>query len=163
VPSSAVGPPPGWYPDPTERRAIRWWDGTVWTDQHRVLDGAALTGQTRPGQVRPGGHRALKTVIGLSLLSVPVNLATISWADRASQGPTQCGTPATWNQTVVGTWVPLLFVALSLGCLVAAIVIRVRTRQVSVGVVVLATVGFLASVVSGFLAAFSVGWINVCF
>jgi hypothetical protein len=25
-----LGPPPGWYPDPTG--GVRWWDGTQWTD-----------------------------------------------------------------------------------------------------------------------------------
>jgi hypothetical protein len=23
-------PPPGWYPDPTDPRAVRWWDGQAW-------------------------------------------------------------------------------------------------------------------------------------
>lgn len=25
--------PPGWHPDPTGRHAVRYWDGTRWTDQ----------------------------------------------------------------------------------------------------------------------------------
>jgi hypothetical protein len=24
--------PPGWYPDPSGAHAVRWWDGTAWTD-----------------------------------------------------------------------------------------------------------------------------------
>ena len=30
-----VGPPPGWYPDPTAARGTRFWDGTGWTDRTR--------------------------------------------------------------------------------------------------------------------------------
>ncbi len=26
------GPPAAWYPDPLGRAALRYWDGTVWTD-----------------------------------------------------------------------------------------------------------------------------------
>jgi hypothetical protein len=26
-----AGPPPGWYPDPTGARQLRWWDGSQWT------------------------------------------------------------------------------------------------------------------------------------
>lgn len=29
------GPPPGWYPDPAEAAALRYWDGADWTDQVR--------------------------------------------------------------------------------------------------------------------------------
>ncbi len=105
---------------------------------------------------------------GLSLLSVPVNVATIAWADRSSQGVTQCNAPPTWDQTVLGTSIPLAFFALSLGCLVAALVTYVRARRTgsepsAMVTVLLALVGLICAVVSGSVAAFSVGWINVCF
>ena len=30
-------PPPGWYPDPTGRSGLLWWDGLDWTTHHRPL------------------------------------------------------------------------------------------------------------------------------
>ena len=29
-------PPAGWYPDPTGRSGLRWWDGRDWTDHRRA-------------------------------------------------------------------------------------------------------------------------------
>jgi Protein of unknown function (DUF2510) len=31
--------PPGWFPDPTGLQALRWWDGTQWSQQTRPLPG----------------------------------------------------------------------------------------------------------------------------
>jgi hypothetical protein len=30
--SDSAGPPPGWYADPSGSPALRWWDGTAWTE-----------------------------------------------------------------------------------------------------------------------------------
>ncbi len=147
---------------------MRWWDGVAWTDHRSVIGQGALRTGPATGDVRSGRGRTLKILIGLTFLAVPVNWATIAWANRASQGVTQCNAAPTWDQSVLGTYIPLTFVAVSLGCLIAAFVTRRRTRNVNprpigVGTVVLAMIGLLAAVVSGILAAFSVGWINVCF
>lgn len=32
----ADAPPAGWYPDPTGRDGLRWWDGLDWTDHRRA-------------------------------------------------------------------------------------------------------------------------------
>lgn len=32
----ADAPPAGWYPDPTGRAGLRWWDGQDWTDHRRA-------------------------------------------------------------------------------------------------------------------------------
>jgi hypothetical protein len=143
---------------------FRWWNGVAWTEHQTLIDqGPPSTGNPPSGRIR-----TLKILIGLTLLSVPVNMATIAWANKASEGATQCNPPQTWDEAALGTWIPLTFVALSLGCLVAAVVTYVRSghaspRPIRMRMVVLALVGLIAAVVSGFLAAFSVGWINVCF
>lgn len=33
--------PAGWYPDPTGRRELRWWDGAEWTT-HAQQDGVVI-------------------------------------------------------------------------------------------------------------------------
>jgi len=110
----------------------------------------------------------LRILAGLTLLAIPVNWATYAWANRSSQGVTQCNAPLTWDQTALGIYVPLAFVALALGCFVAAIVTYIRTRKVDprpigLGTVALALIGLMAGVWSGFLAALSIGFMNWCF
>jgi len=39
-------PPAGWYPDPENPTALRWWDGATWTDRRQ----ASITEQA-PGEV----------------------------------------------------------------------------------------------------------------
>jgi hypothetical protein len=33
APGSVGGPPPGWYPDPSQQHHSRYWDGAQWTEQ----------------------------------------------------------------------------------------------------------------------------------
>lgn len=35
--------PPGWYPDPADPNAARWWDGSVWGPLHAPIDHRAST------------------------------------------------------------------------------------------------------------------------
>ncbi|MBA2279773.1 MAG: DUF2510 domain-containing protein [Acidimicrobiia bacterium] len=47
------GQPAGWFPDPQGRAALRWWDGTTWTDQ--VSDGTTSSiDPLVPGAPPPG-------------------------------------------------------------------------------------------------------------
>lgn len=41
VEGDELPPPPGWYPDPTDRQDHRWWDGAAWTD-HASRNGVSL-------------------------------------------------------------------------------------------------------------------------
>jgi len=42
--------PAGWYPDPSDPRFVRWWDGTAWTAQQapRTMQYHAPVPQPRP-------------------------------------------------------------------------------------------------------------------
>jgi hypothetical protein len=48
MPGSAT--PPGWYPDPSDPRFVRWWDGVVWTP-HTALASAQFQGQYKAPRV----------------------------------------------------------------------------------------------------------------
>lgn len=103
---------------------------------------------------------------GLSLVCIPVNGFTIAWG-LASQNSTQCNAPNTWDQTALGIYVPLLFVVWALGCLIATIGTRIRTRNSQrpggSGIIVLSAIGLVCAVATGYLAALSVSFMNWCF
>lgn len=40
------GPEPGWYKDPEDAHAERWWDGSTWTEHSRAV--AAIASPTQP-------------------------------------------------------------------------------------------------------------------
>jgi hypothetical protein len=56
-PDTALGPPPGWYLDPSGMQVLRWWDGMQWSPHTRPLaPPAAPAGQEGAGRhQRPGG------------------------------------------------------------------------------------------------------------
>lgn len=65
-------PQPGWYPDPTDQRRWRWWDGVVWTDQ--VGEGGRQ--QTSPLAAAPRKRRVPTWVwVLVVVLAFPVLLA----------------------------------------------------------------------------------------
>ncbi|MFE4196543.1 DUF2510 domain-containing protein [Paenarthrobacter sp. NPDC056912] len=43
-------PPPGWYPDPSDPRLVRWWDGVAWT-AHQGPPSVQYHGQYQPYQM----------------------------------------------------------------------------------------------------------------
>ncbi len=53
-PGAPVAIPPGWYRDPSGEHQLRWWGGTVWSDQ--VWDGPVVptAGTVVPGQGSTG-------------------------------------------------------------------------------------------------------------
>jgi hypothetical protein len=161
-------PPPGWYTDPADRRAVRWWDGIGWTYVRASRIGS-------PSEVARGTHRpdpkrvrGLRIVAALTLVAIPVNLLTIHWVDVSSQTTTVCNAPLTWDQSVVGLYLPLFFVAVGVACLVASIAIRSRGRYVTpppvgAGTIALSAVGLIGALLSGFVAATSMAFLNWCF
>jgi hypothetical protein len=48
-------PGPGWYPDPTGRSQVRFWDGNVWTDQVSAVTTDPLPSNTPSPDARTGG------------------------------------------------------------------------------------------------------------
>ncbi|MER5495118.1 DUF2510 domain-containing protein [Streptomyces sp. NPDC002490] len=65
--------PPGWYPDPGQRSDAptteRWWDGTAWTEQTRVLGAAGAWGPPTapawpPAAPPSARRRAVRATIG---------------------------------------------------------------------------------------------------
>ena len=44
-------PAAGWYHDPSDAGAWRWWDGATWTDHIRSKDEAAQPAQTGPAVI----------------------------------------------------------------------------------------------------------------
>lgn len=65
-------PQPGWYPDPTDERRWRWWNGTIWTDE------IGENGRRRSEPLAP--QRAKRRVPGwawvlIGLVLLPILLA----------------------------------------------------------------------------------------
>ncbi|MCW2798688.1 MAG: hypothetical protein JWQ70_160 [Aeromicrobium sp.] len=54
-----TNPPPSWYPDPTRRHELRYWDGSQWTD-HVASAGVAGTDPVAqpPSPANPAGARS---------------------------------------------------------------------------------------------------------
>lgn len=52
----ADAPPPGWYPDPTGRTRLRWWDGLDWTDHRRPPPPTGLQEIAEGVRERSEGH-----------------------------------------------------------------------------------------------------------
>jgi hypothetical protein len=167
MPESPNGPPAGWYQDPAEVRAIRWWDGSRWTVHQALTVPKMPSTGSGTRQPHPKRIQALMALAALTLVSIPINLITTDWAQRAGQNSTQCNGPVTWDQAALGIYLPLLFIALALGCLIAAIVTRVRTRHaqqpVGSGIIAVSLLGLACSLGTGFLASLSVGSIHWCF
>jgi hypothetical protein len=164
VPETPIGPSAGWYADPASDRTIRWWDGSAWTVHQAAIPKAPRTG---PGTHQPHLKRirALWLMAYLTLVCIPVNGITIAWG--TAQNSAQCNAPPTWDQTALGIYFPLLFVVFSLGCLIAAIVTRIRSRNiqrpVGSGIIALSAIGLAFALGTGYFAALSVSFINWCF
>ena len=102
----------------------------------------------------------------LTFVCIPVNGFTIAWG-LASQNTTHCNAPNTWDQTALGIYLPLLFAVWALGCLIAAIIERIGKRNiqrpVGSGMIALSAIGLASAVVTGYMAALTVSFINWCF
>jgi hypothetical protein len=69
-------PAPGWYPDPAQPGATRWWDGRTWTEHVAVAAPPAPTwgGQQQWAPAQPAAPRGWLQRNKLSLATVGVVL-----------------------------------------------------------------------------------------
>lgn len=51
-PQLAPSPPAGWYPDPTDRRALCWWDGSRWLPETKHFSTPASSAQPQTARER---------------------------------------------------------------------------------------------------------------
>ncbi|GEM_PF-3521102 len=77
-------PSAGWYPDPQEGGAQRWWDGQRWTEAVRRVAGAQAPGPPEPAvgsqQGSRGGLRGVPwDVLAVGLLFAAVVGALVGW------------------------------------------------------------------------------------
>ena len=70
TPGGGQPPAPGWYPDPSQSGAQRWWDGTQWTQQTQAAQGAQGTQSLAPpmGQAVDANSRQLAMFAHLSAI-----------------------------------------------------------------------------------------------
>jgi hypothetical protein len=68
-------PPAGWFPDPANQRAMRWWDGQAWTDH--VAD-VRLGPDHPPPKPRASGGRIALVVVGSIVAWLLVSAAIIA-------------------------------------------------------------------------------------
>ncbi len=82
--ASLTVPEAGWYPDRSDPRVTRWWDGQQWTDHTRELANAV-----DPSVVQPVSAAAF----GLGAAATPVAVAATAVAPVA---PVAASVPAGW-------------------------------------------------------------------
>src|SRR5438128_160112 len=79
---------PGWYPDPTDDRIMRFWDGTQWNAE-RSLTGVAMVDAVAPA--------APVTTVPKTKISVP-RLTRTGWFLFAGCAVAAVGTMLPWEQ-----------------------------------------------------------------
>jgi hypothetical protein len=84
--------PAGWYPDPQQPDALRWWDGSAWTSRQAPRLNSSMA-QTRTA--RPWFRRRWPLIL--------VALAVLTVWDSATERSGPVPAPATSDQTVAGT------------------------------------------------------------
>lgn len=86
---------PGWYPDPSRRFAVRWYDGQLWTPHVQGPDGRPahddLAPQQQPQQQLPHQPLRYRPGVGLALglvglVLVALSLFVLKWVDADKGG-----------------------------------------------------------------------------
>lgn len=102
-PGTGSTPPSGWYPDPTDPRRSRWWDGVAWTNHYAPQLGSTpggMAGSMPTSNVPPGPQ-------GAPVQRPPVQAAPVQWPSaQASPSPWAVPGPPPW--AAPGSVPPLL-------------------------------------------------------
>jgi CAAX protease family protein len=78
-------PPAGWYADPDEEHAIRWWDGTAWSEHRARPTGRPVRSRLVKDAAPLGAEAPVRPLVALAMAVVPL-LITIAaiWLLTAS-------------------------------------------------------------------------------
>lgn len=82
---TALAPPAGWYPDPANVAAQRWWDGVGWTTQTRSVVQQPAAAAPAPLPLPPQPLPPLSLPSQASVAS-PASFGSLEWRDRAAAG-----------------------------------------------------------------------------
>jgi hypothetical protein len=90
--SPVTDPAPGWFPDPSGRWQVRWWDGSTWTDRVATAGRQASDPLPDPQQAADLVNRVVATALGYAdlaeTLREPVDEASVTaalWRDAETR------------------------------------------------------------------------------
>lgn len=93
---SAGSSEPGWHADPWQQHALRWWDGTQWTDQvhdQGAMAGAQTAASSAMQSISSADERSmakaahLLTLVGFLIPLVNIIAPLVVWQTKGKESP----------------------------------------------------------------------------